>query len=57
MSYPTDRVYREIAQLGQYVPWTLTELLNLDHAERLRWLAAVTGVAHERGHPADGFRR
>ena len=27
--------------LGRHVHWTLEELLNLDHAERRRWLSAV----------------
>jgi hypothetical protein len=30
--------------LGRYVPWTLTELLQLDHAERLCWLREVTSL-------------
>jgi hypothetical protein len=31
-----------VAFLGQYVHWTLNEVLNLDHAERRRWVGAVT---------------
>jgi hypothetical protein len=45
VSYPLDRVYREIALLGQHVPWTLHELLQLDHAERRRWLREVSEPA------------
>ena len=54
VGYPTDRVYREIALLGRYVPWTLTELLELDHAERVRWLREVTSVVE--AHDAGGGR-
>jgi hypothetical protein len=47
VSYPLDRVYREIAQLGRFVPWTLGELLELDHTERLRWLHEATELARD----------
>jgi hypothetical protein len=41
LGYPLARVYGEVAELGQRVHWTHTELMNLDHAERRRWLATV----------------
>jgi hypothetical protein len=43
-----DRVYQEIALLGQYVHWTLTELLSLDHAERLNWVRVVSSAVESR---------
>ncbi|WP_425460138.1 DUF6760 family protein [Herbidospora galbida] len=43
-----ERVYQEVAQLGRHVHWTHTELMNLDHDERRRWLATVLAQA-ERG--------
>jgi hypothetical protein len=39
--YPVDRVHHEVAFLGRHVHWTLEELLNLDHAQRQRWLVEV----------------
>jgi len=36
-----NRVYQEVAELGICVHWTHDELINLDHAERRRWLAEV----------------
>ncbi|MCX4821042.1 hypothetical protein OG883_14185 [Streptomyces sp. NBC_01142] len=39
--YPLDRVHQEVAFLGRYVHWTLTEVLNLDHAQRRRWVREV----------------
>lgn len=41
MGYPLERVYQEVAYLGSRVHWTHEELLNLDHAERQRWLREV----------------
>jgi hypothetical protein len=40
-----DRVYREVAFLGQRVHWTHGELMSLDHLERRRWLRAVLAEA------------
>jgi hypothetical protein len=40
--YPLDRVHQEAAFLGRHVHWTLTEVLTLDHAERLRWVREVS---------------
>lgn len=40
-----DRVYQEVAYLGQQVHWTLEELLSLDHAERQRWVQEVLSLA------------
>ena len=39
-----ERVYQEVAYLGQHVHWTLSELLSLDHGERLRWFQEVTSL-------------
>ena len=39
-----DRVHHEVAYLGRYLHWTLTELLNLDHAQRQRWVREVTAL-------------
>lgn len=42
VGYPLHRVYEEVAYLGRRVHWTLEELMNLDHAERQRWVREVT---------------
>ncbi|MFI8535800.1 DUF6760 family protein [Streptomyces aquilus] len=39
--YPLERVYQEVAHLGRHVHWTHTELMNLEHTERRRWLRTV----------------
>jgi hypothetical protein len=38
IGYPLDRVYQEVAYLGRQFHWPLSETLNLDHAERVRWV-------------------
>ncbi|MFE9960550.1 DUF6760 family protein [Micromonospora sp. NPDC005299] len=39
--YPLDRVHQEVAFLGRHVHWTLTEVLDLDHAQRRRWVQEI----------------
>jgi hypothetical protein len=33
--------------LGSYANWTLTEVLGLDHAERLRWVHEIGELAEQ----------
>jgi hypothetical protein len=49
--YPLDRVHQEAAFLGRNTSWTLTEVLDLDHAARRRWVAEVAALleAERRG--------
>ncbi|MEE0766404.1 MAG: DUF6760 family protein [Oscillospiraceae bacterium] len=42
--YPQDRLYEEMAFLGYYLHWPREELMNLDHRERRRWCAEVSGI-------------
>jgi hypothetical protein len=39
-----DRVHYEVAFLGRHVHWTLREVLELDHAQRRRWVAEVASL-------------
>ena len=41
------RVYQEVATLGRHVHWTLSEVLELDHAERARWVGEVMKQANQ----------
>ena len=45
VGYPLDGVYREVAVLGSVAHWTLTELLDLDHVERRRWVSEIAEIA------------
>lgn len=44
-----DRVHQEVAFLGRHVHWTLHELLDLDHAARLRWVDEVAQMIESDG--------
>ncbi len=41
LGYPLDWVYQEVAALSVRVHWTYEDLLNIDHAERRRWIDEV----------------
>ncbi len=47
MGYPVDWVQYEVAFLGRHVHWTLRELLELDHAERRRWVAQAADLIED----------
>ena len=41
MSYPSDRLFEEVAYLSHYLHWSYEEIMSLDHRERQRWVAEV----------------
>ncbi|GHF00219.1 hypothetical protein GCM10017776_16570 [Streptomyces griseoluteus] len=51
MGYPLARVRQEVAFLGRQVHWALTELLDLDHEERLHWVREVAAGMEGDGRP------
>ncbi|WP_307866655.1 DUF6760 family protein [Streptomyces sp. NE5-10] len=38
-TYATDRLYEEVAYLAHHFHWPLDQLLDLEHAERQRFVA------------------
>ncbi|NYI03891.1 DUF6760 family protein [Allostreptomyces psammosilenae] len=45
MTYATDRLYEEIAYLAYHFHWPLDQLLDLEHAERLRYVAQAARLS------------
>ncbi|WP_195909063.1 DUF6760 family protein [Microlunatus sp. Gsoil 973] len=41
MTYATDRLYSEIAYVAYYLHWSYDTILDLEHAERRRYVAEV----------------
>lgn len=41
MRYPSDRLFEEVAYLAYYFHWPYDQIMQLEHAERLRWVAEV----------------
>jgi len=42
-----DRLHKEIAFLGYYLHWDYNTLLNMEHAERERWVKEVSAINNE----------
>jgi aromatic ring-cleaving dioxygenase len=47
LGYPLGWVYQEVATLSMRVHWTYEDVLNLDHADRRRWIEEILKL--ERG--------
>ncbi|WTW99157.1 hypothetical protein OG216_40025 [Streptomycetaceae bacterium NBC_01309] len=41
MTYAPDRIHEEVAYLAYHFHWSLDDLLDLEHADRLRYVAQV----------------
>lgn len=42
MSYPSDRMFEEVAYLSHYLGWSYEHVMGMDHRERQRWVAEVS---------------
>ncbi|MFN8524436.1 MAG: DUF6760 family protein [Chloroflexota bacterium] len=42
--YPVQQLYQELAFIAFHLHWDLATLLELDHAERRRWVAEVSAI-------------
>lgn len=43
-AYPIDKLYQEMSFLGYYFHWTRKELMELSHAERMRWCKEISEI-------------
>ncbi|MGA5822668.1 DUF6760 family protein [Streptomyces rubellomurinus] len=41
MTYATERLYEEVAYVAYHFHWPLDSILDLEHPERLRYLAQI----------------
>lgn len=44
MTYAADRLYAEVAYVAYYLHWSSAEILDLEHAERQRYVAEVAAL-------------
>ncbi|WP_425434770.1 DUF6760 family protein [Nonomuraea jiangxiensis] len=44
VGYPLDSLYGEVAFLAYHFHWPLPDLLDLEHADRRRWVAEVSAI-------------
>jgi hypothetical protein len=41
VTYATDRLYSEVAYVAYYLHWSYDTILDLEHAERRRYVAEI----------------
>ncbi|MBM9506699.1 DUF6760 family protein [Actinacidiphila acididurans] len=41
MTYAADRIHEEVAYLAYHLHWPLDQILDLEHADRLRYVGHV----------------
>jgi hypothetical protein len=44
VTYASDRLYEEIAYVAYHFHWPLSELLDLEHAERRRYVGEIETI-------------
>jgi hypothetical protein len=44
LRYPVDVLWQEIAYLAYHLHWSLDQLLDLEHMDRVRMVRAVAGL-------------
>ncbi|MEF3119755.1 DUF6760 family protein [Kocuria flava] len=49
MTYAADRIHEEVAYVAYHFHWGLDEILDLEHAQRLRWVREIAGINRRLG--------
>lgn len=44
LSYPSDRLYEEVAFIAFHFHWSQEEILNLEHKIRQRWVSEISKI-------------
>ncbi len=44
MGYPLDRLYEEVAYVAYYFHWSMEQVLEMEHAERCRWVEEIAKI-------------
>ena len=42
--YPLDALHQEVAFVAYHLHWPLGDILDLQHAERRRWVAEISSI-------------
>ena len=44
MTYAPDRLFEEVAYVAYHFHWSMDEILELEHADRLRFAAEISSI-------------
>jgi len=57
LSYPSDRLFEEVAYVSGYLAWSYPDVMSMDHRERRRWVAEVAKMNEARNEELARGRR
>ncbi|PSP27178.1 hypothetical protein BRC65_07230 [Halobacteriales archaeon QH_2_65_14] len=46
-TYPTERLYEEVAFIAYHFNWSRQEVMSLPHQERQRWCEEISAINEE----------
>lgn len=44
MTYAVDRLHEEVAYVAYHFHWSLDDILDLEHADRLRYMSEIARI-------------
>ncbi len=44
MSYPSERIFEEVAFIAYHFNWAQAEIMALSHADRQRWVTEISRI-------------
>jgi hypothetical protein len=44
VTYATDRLFEEVAYVAYHFHWSMEEILNLEHADRQRYVSEISSI-------------
>ncbi|MFC4055817.1 DUF6760 family protein [Actinomadura syzygii] len=47
VTYPPDRLHREIAYIAYHFHWSLEEIMNLEHPDRRRYVTQIASLVSD----------
>jgi hypothetical protein len=48
LSYPSDKLYEEVAHIAYHFHWSKDDILNLEHWERQHWVKQINQINQQR---------
>ena len=53
MGYPLDTLFEEVAFIAYHFHWQLRDILNLEHADRRRFIEHISAINREMNQAAE----
>lgn len=51
MSHPLEELVEEVAFIAYHFHWSQEEIMALEHADRRRWVAAISAINERMNEP------